>query len=256
MKHRIEHIGDHTLYLGDCLTIMAELGPVDAVVTDPPYADRSMKNARSGKNIKHRRDGQIHEFGYAALEDEIRIASALEFSRLASRWVLVWCDIESIHLWKADLVGKGLRYVRTGIWVRSNGAPQFSGDRLGQGVEACVIAHNQEARLRWNGGGSPAVWLGPIVNSRSSERMHSSPKPQWLMDAQIEDFTDRGETILDPFMGSGTTGVACAKLGRKFIGIEIEEKYFDIACRRIEQAASQIRMEFDVPKPMQEKMGL
>ena len=71
----------------------------------------------------------------------------------------------------------------------------------------------------------------------------------------LKDFTNPGETILDPFMGSGTTGVACAKMGRKFIGIELDKKYFDIACRRIEEAYKQPDMFIEQPKkPKQEKM--
>ena len=70
----------------------------------------------------------------------------------------------------------------------------------------------------------------------------------------MNQFTDPGETVLDPFMGSGTTGVACAKLGRKFIGIEIEPKYFDIACKRIEEAYSQ--GDFFIERPKAEQMGL
>jgi DNA modification methylase len=72
--------------------------------------------------------------------------------------------------------------------------------------------------------------------------------------------TRPNETVLDPFMGSGTTGVACANLGRKFIGIEIEEKYFDIACKRIEIAYSQPRLfddlEDDKNKPVEQELGL
>ena len=79
------------------------------------------------------------------------------------------------------------------------------------------------------------------------------PKPENVMQAIISRFTDEGETILDPFMGSGTTGVACARLGRKFIGIEMEPRYFDIACRRIEAEYKQPRLFTEAaPKVKQE----
>lgn len=209
-------------------------GAVDHVVTDPPYAPRAMKNARSHETMKQRRDGKVYDFGYSALTDLLRRTMAVEFARLARRWVLVWCDIESAAAWRADMEGNDLRYIRTGIWVRENSAPQFSGDRPAQGVEACVIMHAPKRRLAWNGGGHPATWIGPIVNSHSGERVHTTPKPLWLMLKQIEQFTDPDDLVLDPFSGSGTTGVACLRLGRRFIGIERDEKYAAVARERLE----------------------
>jgi DNA modification methylase len=84
---------------------------------------------------------------------------------------------------------------------------------------------------RWNGGGHHAVWQCSIASGN-----HPTEKPLPLLSKWTQQFTDKGETILDPFMGSGTTGVAAVQMGRKFIGIEREPKYFDIACRRIEDA--------------------
>ena len=86
------------------------------------------------------------------------------------------------------------------------------------------------------------------------ERDHPNEKPLALMQTLIETLGNEGNTILDPFMGSGTTGVACVKLDRKFIGIEIELKYFDIACRRIEKAVSEPRLALLEPKMKQDKM--
>ena len=104
-----------------------------------------------------------------------------------------------------------------------------------------------------------ARWFGKTVKSASLEKNlqaepHPTQKPIALMVWSIE-FCE-GETILDPFMGSGTTGVACARLGRRFIGIEIEERYFDIACRRIEAAQRQgdMLIQQPAPKPTQGAM--
>ena len=85
---------------------------------------------------------------------------------------------------------------------------------------------------------------------------HPCPKPLLFTEWLVERSSLAGETLLDPFMGSGTTGVACAKLGRKFIGIEIEPKYFDIACRRIEAATREPRLPLAEPKPKQQTMEL
>ncbi len=218
---------------GDCLEVMATMGDksVDHVITDPPYAARAMKNARgNGETMKQRREGVVYDFNYAALTVELRESAAAHFSRLVRRWCLTWCDLESAMDWRAALAP--LEYIRTGIWHRENPAPQFSGDRPGQAVEACVITH-PSGRKRWNGGGHSAFWSGLIVNSQDDSRAHSTPKPLWLMLEQVEQFTDPDEVILDSFAGSGTTGVACLRLGRRFIGIERDPKYAAIAHERL-----------------------
>lgn len=247
MTARVETGPGWEMRLSDCLCPVNGLASlpdrgVDHVITDPPYAPRAMKNARSSETMKQRRDGKVYDFGYAALTDEVRRAAAVQFARIARRWVVVWCDVESDHLWREDLVGAGLRYVRTGFWIRENGAPQFSGDRPAQGAEACVICHSNETKMAWNGGGRPAVWTGPIVNAADSSRVHSSPKPEWLMRAQVSDFTDPGELIADPFSGSATTLAAGRQLGRSVIGWEREPKYFEVAVKRLRAAREQLRI--------------
>jgi hypothetical protein len=121
-----------------------------------------------------------------------------------------------------------MRFIRVGAWVKNNSAPQFTGDRPAQGFEAIAIMHREGERLRWNGGGSRGVWITDVERNNG----HPTPKPLSLINDWILKFTDEGETIIDPFMGSGTTLVACAKLGRKAIGIEISEEYYEIAVQR------------------------
>lgn len=235
-----------TLYHGDCREVLDLFttagGHIDHVITDPPYAARSMENARDGTTIKYRRDHVWRDFGYDAITDNDRSDVAGELRVLADRWCIVWTDIESAHLWRAALEGYSMRYVRTGVWVRENGAPQFSGDRPGQGVEACVIMHGNGERLRWNGGGRPAVWKGPIVNSQAERYGHSSPKPLWLMHQLIEQFTDPGDIILDPFAGSGTTLRAAKDLGRRAVGIEIVEAWCAAIAERLRQGVLQLEV--------------
>lgn len=227
------------IYHGDCRDVLPAMVKVDHVITDPPYHPRLFSNARSGSTIKYRRDGVIRDFEYEALTDELRVFIATESARLASRWVITWCDLESTHLWRDDLETAGLRYLRTGIWIRQHAAPQFSGDRPAQGAEACIIAHNAETKLAWNGGGRPASWVGPIVNVNDASRVHTSPKPLWLMMKQVADFTNEGEVILDPCMGSGTLLEAAKKQGRQAIGIEIDERYCECAAKRLRQEVFQ-----------------
>ena len=234
MRPYYEH-GGITVFHGDCREILPLLERVDHVITDPPYAARAMKNFRSGSTIKQYRDGEIRDFGYEALDEDLRRDSAREMVRLCGRWLLVWSDIENAHLWRRDLECAGARYIRTGVWVREHAAPQFSGDRPAQGVEACVITHHAKERLAWNGGGRPATWIGPIVNSQGERFEHTSPKPLWLMKQLIADFTNPDDLILDPFAGSLTTLVAAKALGRRAIGIEIEEKFIEAGLKRLSQ---------------------
>ena len=156
------------------------------------------------------------------------------------------CEWKHVH--KLDSAGL---LVRFGIWRKPDGAPQFTGDRPGMGWEAVAVCH-RPGRKYWNGGDSHAFWSVPKAGSFG----HPTEKPVPLFSAWVRDFTNAGETILDPFMGSGTTGVACVKLGRKFIGIEIEPKYFDIACKRIEAAYAQPDMFVSPPQPKAVQLNL
>ncbi|MCS4592667.1 site-specific DNA-methyltransferase [Brevibacterium sediminis] len=188
------------------------------------------------------------DLGFDHLDEDLRRWCAAEFARLAERWVLVFSDVESDHLWRSDLTGAGLDYVRTGAWVKLGATPQFSGDRPASGFEAITIAH-PKGRKRWNGGGKHAVWSFPIVldRGRTGARLHTTQKPQELMHTLLSQFTDPGETILDPFVGSGTTLAAARMLGRKGIGIEINERYCEVMARRFDQGVLPVADTSDTP---------
>jgi site-specific DNA-methyltransferase (adenine-specific) len=163
--------------------------------------------------------------------DEILDGVASELARLVRRWALVFSDAETTHRWKAALEAGGMRYVRTGAWVKTNYMPSFSSDRPSVGFEPCTIAHAQ-GRMRWNGGGLAALWTYPTAGG-ADRPDHPCPKPSALMRRLVEQFTDPGETILDPFAGSGTTLLAAKQLGRKAIGIELSEEYCRVAVERL-----------------------
>jgi DNA modification methylase len=253
---RTERIGNATLYLGDCRDILPTLGGVDAVVTDPPYSEHVHSKSRRGGADGLDRDGYMasysraRELGFGALDEETRRLCATQFARLSRRWVLVFSDLESAHRWREGLEGAGLDYCRTGLWHKQNATPQFTGDRPAVAAEAITIAHPR-GRKTWNGGGRHAFWSFPIVINRAWDepRLHTTQKPEALMAALLCDFTVCGETILDPFMGSGTTGVACIRLGRSFVGIETDPTYFETACRRIEDAYKQADLFVTQPEP-------
>jgi DNA modification methylase len=228
-----------TLYLGDCREILPTLEPVDHLITDPPYSahvhSKSMRGAVGWK-------GEIAEtraLGFEALIPETREFIGYWLRNHVDRWSLVFSDTESAHLWATEMA-ETLEYVRTAFWHKVGGAPQFTGDRPAVACEAITIGH-RAGKKRWNGGGKQGIYSVPIVLDRGASatefRCHTTQKPEALMVHLVSDFTDQGETIIDPFAGSGTTLVAAKRLGRKAIGIELEEKYCEIAAKRLSQGA-------------------
>lgn len=228
-------IGNATLYCGDCLEILPALSKVDAVVTDPPYDPNTHKNSlTNGGTLMHGIKGGRKQITFAPLDDFRGLCDSLV--AMTNRWVVITCSHQH-----APLVFEKEYFIRLGAWVKDGPMPQISGDRPGQGHEAVVCLH-RPGKKRWNRGGRSGIWRGPPIKNPRDKTEVPSQKPEWLAEAFLGDFTDTGEIILDPFMGSGTTGVACMNLNRKFIGIEIEPKYFEISCERIEQAQRQGRL--------------
>jgi len=226
---RIEQIGNATLYLGNCREILPTLPKVDAVITDPPYADRTHKMAKTNKGAGHGKTLVT----FAALSDEDFAACLREWLAAATGWCVATCDYRHARL-AFDMP----EFVRLGAWVKPNPMPQISADRPGQGFETVLILHAGEKKKAWNRGGGSGVWTIPTVGTAEV----STQKPVALLRAFVSDFTSYGEVVADPFMGSGTTGVACMELGRRFVGIERDPERFDIACRRIEDSQRQARM--------------
>jgi site-specific DNA-methyltransferase (adenine-specific) len=238
---------DHVVRLGDCLEGMRGLADksVDHVICDPPFSDWVHKNfSTTGR----RSDGAAErgDVGFAALSDEMAQAIAAECARVARRWLLFFCDEYALEFWRKAIRDSGAEYVRWGIWVKSDAQPQFSGDRPGTGGEHIAIGHaaRDAGRTRWNGGGRSAVWRGPAQDP-DCVREHPTQKPLWLMEALVRDFTDAGDLVIDPFAGSGTTGVACRRLGRRFLGWEMDPTHHATALRRIAAAREQMTL-FDM----------
>ncbi len=209
---RIERIGTHTLYLGDCREILPTLGKVDAVVTDPPYGIREA----SGKNASRGYLAKAKDYGSATWDDAIA-QDAVDLAISIARWSVVfggnYYNLPPTSCWL--------------VWDKLNGTTNFADCEL-----AWTNLSKAVRRLQY-------LWNGMLRANGELRGDHPTQKPVGVMKWCIQQLPEPKRTILDPFMGSGTTGVACQKLGRQFIGIEIDQKYFDIACRRIEQAMKQ-----------------
>lgn len=219
-------------------------GSVAHVITDPPYEAAAHTQGRRQKahDPHGARDaaGWTHKIvsaplPFPAISEVDRQAVSSELARLAARWLVVFCQTEATHKWsEALLVGGGVTK-RIGVWVKPDGQPQFSGDRPGCGFESIVFAH-AKGRSRWNGGGRVAVFTHNKQESGDSRFgvEHPTRKPLSLMLELVELFTDPDDIVLDPFAGSGTTGVACLRLGRRFIGCELDPRYAAIATERLQ----------------------
>ena len=233
---RVETIGNATLYLGDCMSVLSTLGRVDAVVTDPPYginhpsdsARFSGGNTRRGVGSTHAKihgDDKPFDPGFLLAYDKAIIWGANCFPQ---------------HLQPGSML----------IWLKRNDCA------LGSFLSDAEVAwkkggHGVYAFRHVFAGSMRAIEAGMGAYGASG---HPTQKPVALMVWCLEQL-GAAETILDPFMGSGTTGVACVQMGRKFIGIEREPKYFDIACRRIEQAHAQGQL-FEPAPQHAEQLGL
>ena len=234
----ISDCGTVRLVCGNCFDVLPSLGfnSVDVVISDPPYGKKTHEGARTGSGEG---GGEIL-VDFDCLPDEVFEPLCIDLVKTARRWVVMTCEWR--HAVKLEESGV---LVRLGVWVKPNPTPQFTGDRPGTGWEAVAICH-RKGRKRWNGGGHCAVWN---CNKISGE--HPTQKPLPLIEKWVSLFSEHGETILDPFVGSGTTGVACARLGRKFIGIEREPKYFEIAKRRIREELERFPLLEKQPEPEQ-----
>ncbi|MCH9838520.1 site-specific DNA-methyltransferase [bacterium] len=240
---RIVYIGDATLIEGDCLEILPTLGRVDHVICDPPYdpeAHTPNRRARKGGLV------QNAALTFAPLCHSDMESAALKIAEVCGGWFLAFCQTEQVSYWRDSIELSGLKYKSPMIWVKPNSAPKFNGQGPAIGYESMVTSWAGPGPARWNAGGKRGVYTH-CTNQSDRHGGHDTEKPASLMRELLGDFTNAGQTICDPFMGSGTTGVAALQLGRKFIGIEIDPGYFDIACKRIEEAWRQPRL-FEEPK--------
>jgi DNA modification methylase len=241
MWKRKETIGNQTLYLGDCQEVMPLLGKVDAVVTDPPYGigfqhsgggtttglnnrEKSKKLLKS-RPLKKKIIGDNKPFDPSFLSD---------FGK-------------PMILWGANHFAN--RLPTSGGWLIWDKSQPEKWEKVS--FSHCELAWtNSRNTTRIH----RQVWMGVVRSGLANSQpvLHPTQKPVELMEWCLG-FLPKAQTILDPFMGSGTTLVACQRMGRHGIGVELDEAYFEIACKRVEQAASQpdLLIPETQPKPVQ-----
>ena len=222
MVMREEVIGDCRLILGDCRDILPTLGKVDAVVTDPPYGIGYSSAPVVGKNRPTATKYQRKEWDDAAPD----VRPFVAFAPVSIVWGGNYFGLPASRCWL--------------VWHKPDIAPSLS-----------------PIEMAWTNLNRNSGYYRYSISATGLERVaagsgHPTQKPLPLMSWCLS-FLPQARTILDPFMGSGTTGVACALTDRAFIGIEREPSYFDIACRRIEEAYKQPRLFAEpVQKPVQD----
>ena len=220
---RKEVIGDCTLYQGDCLEVMPTLGTFDAVVTDPPYGlGKKLSGGRASAKSEWKLTVGIYW-------DDAISSSGVRYSQSISKDSIIWGG----QYYDLPVSGGWL------IWDKivrnfSSGHCEMAWTSIDQPIRAFNYSNGELA---------------------SEGKQHPTQKPLALMKWCLG-FLPEAHTVLDPFMGSGTTGVACVKMGRKFTGIELDPDYFDIACRRIEEAHRQPDMFVEQPPPKPEQLDM
>ncbi len=247
---RIETIAEGvTLYPGDCREILPTLGRVAAVVTDPPFEKEAHRpTRRTQKSIKTGIDDSL-DFG-AITEQDRQLVPAWAAAN-CDGWLLAFCQVEAVSAWRDAMEAAGLKYKRGMAWVKPDSSPQFNGQGPAQGYECVASGWCGKGHSTWNAGGKRGVYTH-CTNGQGRHGTHPTEKPVSLMSEIIADFAPPGGLVLDPFMGSGTTGVACVRNGRGFIGVEIDPAYFDIACKRISESLKQTDLFVIKPAPSEQ----
>lgn len=232
-------IGQHVLYRGkaeDVLPTIAD-GSIDAVVTDPPY------------NIA---------VGAAFVRLSTRMVDdGDESANVGDTWGWVACldclrrggNVAAFHKRGDQLPAPIVPWHR--FYLVKAAPPPTPRPCFVSAVEECSIGTVGGERRRWFGGGySPNYWLGLTPNRLNQSSGHPFEKPLDAIVTLVSCLSGAGETVLDPFLGSGTTAVACEQTGRRCIGIELDRRYFDIACKRVEAAVNSTPL-FSEPVPTQ-----
>lgn len=217
------------LRCGDCLEIMKDIpdNSIDLIVTDPPYLIKYKTNRR--KNKSHDFCSEIlNDDNYELIENFFKESFRVLKKNSA---MYCFCSSKTIDYFMKQVFSNGFTIKNQIIWVKNNWSAGDLKAQFGQQYEIILLLN--KGRKEFNGKRLSDIWEFPRVSG--GNQFHQNQKPLELIEQCIEKHSKINDLVLDPFMGSGTTGVACKELHRNFIGIELEEKYFEIAKKRIEE---------------------
>ena len=246
--------GDVTLYKADCRDILPTLGKVDVVVTSPPYNMRT--RVRNGEYTEREMKPHFSK-KYSDFPDALPIEEYYDLHRMVLAQLLEVARIVFINIsvvtgskeaW-FKIIGDFSHQLKDVIvWDKGEGQPAMHPSVINRSFELILALERDAepgrafARSYFKRGEMPDIWrLGRGDNNVDG---HNATFPESLPQRIVAGWTQTGDTILDPFMGSGTTGVAALKLGRRFIGVEISPDYFKVACERIKREYDQTKMQF------------
>lgn len=248
MRHEVLAEGVE-LWCGDCLEVLPLIGKVDHTITDPPY--EAVMQKKWGVLSRQAPSSHVrHEaIGFDAI-DEVRGDVAKAIHEATNGWSVIFCMAEGVRAWRDALEATGARYKRAMVWIKPDAMPQFNGQGPSVGHEMLVSAWHGKGHSKWNGGGRPGTFTFNKNTPGGGE--HPTQKPLPLIQELVTLFSSAGDLVCDPFLGSGTCGVAAVKAGRRFVGIEINEQHFDTACRRISAALKEPDMFIEPPKPVKQ----
>jgi len=236
---------EYKMYKEDCLEVMKKLETesIDLILTDPPYnLGNFMKNRDT--NLKQMRDNFFGSAGWDDMEFEDWEASMNTFLKESSRVIkhggsmIVFMSIIKVETIKKLAENHGFYYKTTGIWHKTNPMPRNMNLHFVNSTEVWIyFTYKKRTGIFNNNGALFHDFIETSVTSNGERKYgkHPTQKPELLMQHFIELLSNNGNWVLDPFMGSGTTGVASKKLGRNFIGVELDEIYFEIAKKRVEE---------------------
>jgi site-specific DNA-methyltransferase (adenine-specific) len=226
---------------------------VDVVLTDPPFSEHVQANMSSGTAMKKQVDGGKGG-GIPRIELPFEALQSYEFAadltRVAKRWAISFCAVEDFGLFRA-VVGQP-QWIRGGIWYKPNSMGQLTGDRPANAYEGLAIMH-RKVKKQWNGRGSYGYWSCDdeaffpseeahfqCNGTRGEKGRHPNQKPLDLCLELVAKFTNRGETVLDPFAGSGRIGEACLMLGRSYVGFERDAEWVEKARDRLSKTTPEV----------------
>lgn len=259
-------IGNATLYRGDCMTIMQEMSTTfDCVLTDPPYACTKLDFDKQPINLPAlwpelyrltKPTAWIAMFTQQPFTSDVIISNRQHF-----RYEMVWAKTmgtqflnanirplaahENILMFCREYRGGGNKKLATYNVQWEHGKDPYFKSRVNdiRGNRAAHYNSSTDPQLpseSVDGRRHPKSWI--VESNGNNESPHPCCKPTRLLERLVRSYSNVGETIFDPFAGSGSTGVAALNCDRRFVGIELDTKYFDVACQRLEQAQQQLRL--------------